>query len=562
MKHFYIVILILVFFIQFLFVNPIGNFALNDDWVHADSVLHLINTGNLRIMPFAGATFHAQILYGAVWTKLFGFSFSILRISTLFLMLSTILVYFILLKKILKNENLAFIGTIVLWFNPIIYNLSFTFMTDIPALFLMILAMLLYYLGFQKNEKELIDLKTKQKTVLYFFLGSFVCIIGAYTRQTNILLLVASGIAVLLRKKLNIKEILISFGVPILFGGALYIWFSLSGILPQTTDSHIVQGFGRWFGHLKWWLWYIPIYIGLFMLPITYSIAWKEIKNYLEAKNLFVKKHKNNLKQNTTNNFFWIAPVLFIGFAILIRQVFHLQLPYVLNMIHLFGLGPMGGVMEGKLIPLWGPKIWGLITIASAGSAGICLNLILKKNQKSKSLLFIYIFGGLYTLTLLMFESFDRYIIFLIPIITILLFSRIKKISFTPFFLITILFVIYSITQTQYYIEWNRERWNIANSAVKMYELSPNQIDAGYEWNGWNTYWKNASLGLEPQQEPKTLPWWIRGLFFNNTREYIISWSPVDGYSVIKSSYLKEKNPNNQIFLLSNEKNNIEVTTN
>src|SRR3989344_3697780 len=83
MKKYYPSLIILLFFLQFLFVNPLGEFALNDDWVHTDTIKHWVETGEFRMIPFAGPTFYVPILYGAALVKLFGFSFSLLRISTL-----------------------------------------------------------------------------------------------------------------------------------------------------------------------------------------------------------------------------------------------------------------------------------------------------------------------------------------------------------------------------------------------------------------------------------------------------------------------------------------------
>ena len=50
-------ILIALFFLQFLFINPRGEFALNDDWVHTETIKHWVETGEFRLMPFAGPTF-------------------------------------------------------------------------------------------------------------------------------------------------------------------------------------------------------------------------------------------------------------------------------------------------------------------------------------------------------------------------------------------------------------------------------------------------------------------------------------------------------------------------
>ena len=98
-KYLFLILIAVLFATQFFFISPQGGFALNDDWVHTDTILHWVQTGNFRLMPFAGPTFYVPILYGAALTKIFGFSFTLLRESTLVLTFFLLFTFYFLLNK-------------------------------------------------------------------------------------------------------------------------------------------------------------------------------------------------------------------------------------------------------------------------------------------------------------------------------------------------------------------------------------------------------------------------------------------------------------------------------
>ena len=104
----------------------------------------------------------------------------------------------------------------------------------------------------------------------------------------------------------------------------------------------------------------------------------------------------------------------------------------------------------------------------------------------------------------------------------------------------------FSITQTQFYLNWNQARWDLANQAISN-TTKPNQIDAGYEWNGWNSYWDNVEI---EKKEDKSSHWWIGSLFPLNTREYVVSFSSLADYSIVSEKQLGGWNVNNKLYLL------------
>ena len=66
-------------------VKPLTDVPVIDDWVYAWSVEHLLKTGRLRVLEFSSVYPLAQILWGALFARVAGFSFGVLRLSTVVL---------------------------------------------------------------------------------------------------------------------------------------------------------------------------------------------------------------------------------------------------------------------------------------------------------------------------------------------------------------------------------------------------------------------------------------------------------------------------------------------
>lgn len=528
--HPYIFILGGLFILQFLFISPIGEFALNDDWVHTEILKNWLDSGTFRMNPFAGPAFYSLIILGLGLVKMLGFtfSFSLLRIFTLILAFFTLILFYKFLVRISEKPTLSFLFTLLLWLNPIFYNLSFTFMTDIPALFLLMAGIYAYYLGFT------------EKKYRWLFLGSTLAVVGMYTRQTNILLLGAAGLYALIQlKQYEFKHLLWSFGVPLLAAIGIYGWLWTSNLLPPGTALHFFANTSDTLKHILWWSFYSVMYLGFFVTPLAFG--WG-LRNLREIKN---KK-------------LWLFVGGTVAVAIIIRHVFKLQFPYVLNIVNVYGLGPMQGVLNGSLVPLLPSKVWGIITVIVAASGGWVLYVLSNiKNVRQKfissPLSFVYIFSIVFIIPILLLESFDRYYLPLFITLAIVFVQVLKKIECICIgtYIGIAVFGFWSISQTSFYMEWNAARWDMAHTILEESELQVHNIDAGYEWNGWHAYWSAyAAQQQGTKNGPWGTPWWIYHLFVNNTQDYIISFSPIPPYDVIEERIVPGHNPNNKLYLL------------
>src|SRR5207249_2935668 len=73
-----------------------------------------------------------QVLWGALFCKLFGTSFTVLRASTLVLALSGVIATYAAARELGARRSVAFVVAAAVAVNPVYLLLSCTFMTDVP----------------------------------------------------------------------------------------------------------------------------------------------------------------------------------------------------------------------------------------------------------------------------------------------------------------------------------------------------------------------------------------------------------------------------------------------
>jgi Dolichyl-phosphate-mannose-protein mannosyltransferase len=103
-----------------------------DDWTYAWSVKHYLNTGEMRSLEWSAHYPFAQILWGAIFSRLLGFSFAALRLSTLVIAWIGLIFFYLTLRELRISSLGAFIGALLLLCNPVLFILSHSFMTDVP----------------------------------------------------------------------------------------------------------------------------------------------------------------------------------------------------------------------------------------------------------------------------------------------------------------------------------------------------------------------------------------------------------------------------------------------
>lgn len=122
-------------------IQPRGNFPMQDDWDFALATWRFAQSGHFHFTQFTVVSLRAMVLWGAAWTRLFGESFDVLRASTLVLSLATILIVNRTLARIGVAAFPRVIATLALLFHPIFLWASCTYMTDVPFVFAIAVAL-------------------------------------------------------------------------------------------------------------------------------------------------------------------------------------------------------------------------------------------------------------------------------------------------------------------------------------------------------------------------------------------------------------------------------------
>jgi hypothetical protein len=120
-------------------VSPFSGVPFSDDFSYSRTALDFALTGRLMYNGWAAPLLGWQAVWGALFVKLFGFSFNVLRLSLLpFAMATAYLFHRILIGFGIGRRNAIF-GTFSLCLSPLFLLLSTSFMTDVTGLFVVVL---------------------------------------------------------------------------------------------------------------------------------------------------------------------------------------------------------------------------------------------------------------------------------------------------------------------------------------------------------------------------------------------------------------------------------------
>jgi hypothetical protein len=121
---------------------PFVEMGINDDFSYTQIALHLANTGKMAYNGWNTPMVGFQAYWAALFIKLFGFSFVLVRLSTLpFVSGCSVLLYLLALYAGLPRSRAIFLAFVVA-FSPLALPLEASFMTDVPALFFLLLCLM------------------------------------------------------------------------------------------------------------------------------------------------------------------------------------------------------------------------------------------------------------------------------------------------------------------------------------------------------------------------------------------------------------------------------------
>lgn len=213
-----------------LLINPIAEISWNDDWCYGRMAYEFARSGKFVYNGWAAAMVGPQVLWGALWIKLFGFSFTVLRLSTLPVFIGCGILLYRLHRRAGIDDNLSALGSLATLLSPIVLPLAASFMTDIFGLFLFLLSIV-----FLQNLQE----GTRQKAGLWIALVVLTGLLAGAIRQLFWLVpLVALGYIAWRRRE--IRALALGGAAVALVGTvALTLWYSKQ---PYALGESVVPG--------------------------------------------------------------------------------------------------------------------------------------------------------------------------------------------------------------------------------------------------------------------------------------------------------------------------------
>ena len=528
-----ILILIATWIVMVILVNPIGDFPLNDDWAYGRSVQSLLEKGDFQLSDWTATNLFSQVFWGALFCLPFGFSFTALRFSTLTLGLIGVLATYGLLREVNSSHKVSMLGALLVAINPIYFELSNTFMNDVP------------FFGFATLSLYFLLRGLKQDSTIEVTIGIAIACVAILARQVGLAIFLAFGCAYTIKKGFTISNIIKGFA-PTLLGILIQFfyqkWLQLTGRLPysygdqiNTLFKELSQGFGHVLSNQSQLALFSLIYLGLFLFPFLIYLFSSKVKQVSSVKRTLII-------------------LLSSTFFVVVMQVLispNKLMPLMGNVLIDFGLGPVG--LINSYLPQAPRIFWWLVTaIGVVGAALLIQFLFLAVGQifarqptselaeKKWLITIILSFASIYFLPLsligLNWQGFyDRYLIILLPLLMMLVsVSTPKMINRYENRFISIALIImmlsgsgFTLAATHDYLSSNRSLWQALNSLVQESQISPQQINGGFEFNGW--YLCNHKKLVSSDKAVN-----FACLWGDEDDDYVMAFRPSNGYKEVK----------------------------
>lgn len=510
-------------------VHPIGNFPVQDDWAYALAVRSLVDNSVYRIPDFVSADLGPLVYWGALFCWPFGFSFTALRMSTLVMGLVGVGGVYFLVREVWGDRLLAFVAAATVLVNPIYFSLANTFMTDVPFVALISIAMALMVRGLHREDH------------LVLVSGLAVCLIAVLVRQFALVVFCGFACAWIAIRGFHRREIVKAL-IPLAVGIAVHVAFNQWLILtarkgPSAGISDITTAsIGEFVYSSAHELFNAVNELGLFLLPIAvlcFSRSWRTPGSIRKG---------------------WPALVT-IGIGVAIAWVMvttGLTMPLSGDTLHYFGIGPLmlrdtlligwhlpplTGALKDFWIVMTALAVVGAVLIVFAlttGSAAVFdrRRTLRESLRRAWPAIFFAVTALSYLSILLLLATrhtlFDRYLLPLVLIGALALpamgrdagAGRWRRTGYAFVGVLLIASACFSVIATHDFLAWNRTRWMALNDLMHEQGVAPRQIDGGYEFNGWFLY--------DPRYEPHDEKswWWV------DDDEYMIAAGPMPGYRI------------------------------
>ena len=589
--------------LSYFLVWPVGEYAILDDWAYVKSLEGLHERGELRILDWNPMSLVGLLFWGALFTKTFGFSFTVTKISVGATCLCGSWAMLRLFDFLRVDRNLALAAVVGLIFNPLYFVHVWMFMTDVPAVAWQTVALFCFIRG----------LLAKTRRALWLSAGSFAAGEAFLIRQNGVLVPAAVGITLGLmwirprrqQKKQGMNggscergwhwgELIPIFAPFALVVGNFTFWYQQ---VHGATHTFVVssKAISHFITHPPWEeLPYIGfsllMYLGGFILPLAIGVRWRSLR--------------------PQTGIAWIVTIAAVwGVVNAIGYFFYTHesvFPYMHNVVTTFGYFSANEFIIGERIPIWGRITGGIVSAAVALGLVAFVNRLavwwflasVKCNEPASSpapettierermWLATTMTGVLFVLQLAYLLAtapilFDRHLLLLAPTAIILFCLVVQQtrqkneagegesamaptlVHRVRYGICMAVFVYYSVAGSHDLHALSRESFMAGFDLVKQ-GIPADTVNAGYAFDGWSTYhdrqqhldpfiggypwWMfkkrpksvDTQPGVERSIEQRMHVWWTGTISTKIKTEYVVACSEPRGGELIRLQVVKK----------------------
>ncbi|NWJ97889.1 MAG: glycosyltransferase family 39 protein [Chloroflexi bacterium] len=447
-----------------LYINPLREAATDDDWAYARMVQHLLETGSYKLSDWASANLPFQVYWGGLFALFGGYSFSSLTFSTLFLAFVGLIAFYYLAREHGLDETQAGLLTLCLLVSPLRLRFSFNFMTDVPFLTLLTLALLLYTRAL------------RWQSYGWMFVGSLAASAAILTRQFGLALVAGLLVTWIFSKGGKKRIYLTGLILPILAGtGQLYAGLVVPNLAAEYHTGRQVDYLTRGGELLGEFLLWRPAtilhYLALFCLPLVALILLRQVSKFRRFRLLETAQSGDAAQFGTS-----IYLLLGLAYGRFIKKGTWLM-PYLPWNFDLLGEGRFRGIIT-TLLTFTGAILFGPIFSRRFTCRQAWKERPVHQHLLDLTSLFLLLFHLLY------FQIGDEYLLVLLPFALIALGRYLKEelLRFKiPLVVICLLLLLVSSAWTRGRLAEVEAFWK-GGEYLRAIGVAPREISSFWTW--------------------------------------------------------------------------------
>ena len=523
--------------------------ATTDDWAYTRSAQILLDEGRLTVFPVVAATAVFQIVWGALFGVLFGPTFGVFRLSTVVITALGAFALYALCRDLGVSRGRGALGMATLLFNPLVFVLAFTFMTDAHFMALLTIATWLYAKALHGAPTHSPPDAVDGRLIV---VASSVTGLAFLARQQGALIVPAVFVVLLLTRRLRFDRAgVILFGqlvAPVALAiGGYYLWLRVGNDVPRVQSQFFREVLEEGWSGTWWLLRRLTIvelmYLGLFTLPLMAAVL------------PFTRGLLRTIPPRGWALFAAWQAVLLVGVTALWARGAHM--PYIGQF---FGAGGLGApdVLGSRPIliePQLRPALTAVCLVAALLLALVAACAWGAPPSRDRSCAALVLAIGLGQVVGVMPPSYhyigwaagslDRYLLPLVPLAIALALWALRgiRLALPLGWVVAVALAVFSVAGTRDYLVFMRAVWSLGEEALA--EGVPlDRLDAGSAWDGYHLYERGLESPLR-SRTPKGGPWWVYFYAPATDSAYVVSSKPLPNHLVVVrrpySSWLQSK---------------------